>query len=39
MTLAGCHSKPRTETVEEADKLEVARGLHDADKHGKGEHN
>ena len=37
MTLAGCNNKPKAETAEEAEKLEAARDLHEADKHGEGE--
>lgn len=37
MTLAGCNSKPKADTAVEAEKLEAARGLHEADKHGEGQ--
>jgi hypothetical protein len=37
MILGGCSSKPKAETAVEAEKLEAAKGLHEADKHGEGE--
>lgn len=37
LALVACNSKPKAETAEEAEKLEAARGLHEADKHGEGE--
>ena len=37
LALAACNSKPKAENATEAEKLEAAKGLHEADMHGEGE--
>ena len=37
MTLVGCNNRQQTGTADETEKLEEAKGLHEADKHGEGE--
>jgi hypothetical protein len=37
ITLMGCNTNPKTDTAKEAENLEAARGLREADEHGEGE--
>ncbi|MEA3460531.1 MAG: FxLYD domain-containing protein [Bacteroidota bacterium] len=37
LALAACNSKPKADKAVEAEKLETAKGLHEADRHGEGE--
>jgi len=37
LALTACNTQPKADTAVEAEKLEAAKGLHEADRHGEGE--